>query len=427
MCARRLHGRSCPLSQRDNGSVVAALTAALADAELGVRIEAAASLCELGPDAQDALPDIIRVLRESAGAWKQRRLVATLGNMGPAAKDAVPVLLDLLRRRRDGLLSFAPKEEVALAMIAPDDPEVARTIVSMLNKMSVAMSTREWAPKMGKSIVPLLLAALDDPDESLRANAVLALVASRHREYPTIKRLVELLDDRCWFVRLEAASALGKIGPAAREAVPALVARLQDRGPLVARAAGAALANIGIDPDDETTKARLRSALVLAEPDVRPSVARTLLQAGDKEHAMQALRDSLASEDTEVRLAATYALHEAGDTATDDLRRAMGDTDGRVRVAAAWSLAKADVHCDEALSIIVQTLTDWNADARRAAASALGRLGARAKIALPTLERTMLRDPVVWVADEAAAAIGKIEPERAPPKTRRRDISFGLF
>ena len=50
----------------------------------------------MGPAAQDAVPDLIRVLQDED--WQVEQAAAkALGEVGPAAKDAVPELTRLLR------------------------------------------------------------------------------------------------------------------------------------------------------------------------------------------------------------------------------------------------------------------------------------------------------------------------------------------
>jgi HEAT repeat protein len=59
--------------------------------------------------------------------------------------------------------------------------------------------------------------------------------------------LAEALRDQDAFVRREAANSLGRFGPDAKQAVPALLAAAQDRQPKVRQAASQALKQI--DPD----------------------------------------------------------------------------------------------------------------------------------------------------------------------------------
>lgn len=231
---------------------------------------------------------------------------------------------------------------------------------------------------------------------------VLRLVAQARHPDPKVRaRACERLGDEHWPSSEQVA-----------EVLDALCVALRDDNPKVRSSAATALVpNIG------PASGSGRSAAYLAERKLRPT-------------RMLALAELLGDPNADVRVRAVSALARFGFAlrpAAPALVRALKDTEPHVRVVAAWSLAKADLHSDEALSTIVEALTDWDADARRVAAETLGRLGARAKIAVPTLERTMLRDPVAWVADEAAAAARKIEPDRALPKTRRRGVPFGPF
>ncbi len=63
---------------------------------------------------------------------------------------------------------------------------------------------------------------------------------------PAVSPLIELLQDKKWAVRLEAAIILGRIGPEAKDSVSALTEVLRDDDQRVRRTAAYALANIAL-------------------------------------------------------------------------------------------------------------------------------------------------------------------------------------
>jgi HEAT repeat protein len=105
--------------------------------------------------------------------------------------------------------------------------------------------------------------------------------------------------------------ALGRIGPAAKPAVPQLQRVLFSRDPHEKTVAAWALVNIS--PDPETVKTAiplLAAALTGAErPNVRLEAARTLGKIGkDSATAKEALRIALKDPDESVRQAAEQAM-----------------------------------------------------------------------------------------------------------------------
>lgn len=87
-------------------------------------------------------------------------------------------------------------------------------------------------------------------------------------------RLVATLKESpYWPDRYRAAEDLGKLGTAAREAVPVLVAALKDSEPFVRMAAARALANVGSDEPEPL------AALDAAAKDPRPEVASAAAEA----------------------------------------------------------------------------------------------------------------------------------------------------
>ncbi|MBA4064680.1 MAG: hypothetical protein C0501_13390 [Isosphaera sp.] len=255
----REHGvrlRAATALWKIDGSAAALPAAAglLKDPDPLIRELAAADLgIEFGPDAKAAVPDLVRSLFDPFAAVRWSAAEA-LGRVGPGAADAVGPLLALLDGDEPGPVQSAACEAVGL--IGPADREAAAGV---------------------------LRRKLDHPDALVRAHAALALVlvaedkagekeAARglsHRSYRVritsaetlwrtakdervVPLLVRTLEDAnldgTWGdnERYMAVRALGRVGPAAKAAVPELVKLLAHPDAQLAATAAAALK--AVDP-----------------------------------------------------------------------------------------------------------------------------------------------------------------------------------
>jgi HEAT repeat protein len=146
-----------------DGADVSELTKQMKDKDAQVRRQAAKELSDLGPEAKEALAQLIAGLKDN-DLYVRRFSAKAIGNIGPDASTAIPAL-------RTGAMN--PKET----------REVQEAIVAALGKM-------------GKGSVETLIAAVKD--------------AGKENE-----------------VRRRAIESLGDIGPEAREALVALVEALK--------------------------------------------------------------------------------------------------------------------------------------------------------------------------------------------------------
>ncbi len=195
----------------------------------------------------------------------------------------------------------------------------------------------------------------------------------------------ELLGDVDASSRRTAAKALGRIGPAARNAAPRLIDALWDEDSLVRRSAAEALGRIG--------------------PAAR--------------NAASGLIDALWDEDTLVRQSAAEALGRVGPEKVAKLTELLRDGDRPVRLFAAEALGRAGPAASAAVPQLAKMLGEarWyfaDRKARLAAAEALGRIGPAASAAVPQLAK-MLGEARWYFADRktrlaAAEALGRIGP-----------------
>jgi HEAT repeat protein len=88
------------------------------------------------------------------------------------------------------------------------------------------------------------LGQLNDPDVVKRRQAVRELAARTAEPQRVVGSLTDALRDGSEYVRHDAATALCKFGPDAREALPALTAAMNDQARRVRVAAAAALKKI---------------------------------------------------------------------------------------------------------------------------------------------------------------------------------------
>lgn len=258
-------------------------------------------------DRSAAAPELVAALNDrdpeirAASAW-------ALGALGDAPAPTVPALAGALR----------------------DEQEAVRTAAAEALGSLGARS---------RSAASALFAALDDPRANVRAAAARAL-ARLELTAESIPSLAKALGSPDAYVRAFGAWSLGNLGPAAREAVPALVEALgpDDTATVVA----AALARIG------PAAAEAVPALVadLRGPDSgrRWRAARTLGRIGPTaESAVTELVAALRDPNEAVRAHAARALGRIGPgakPAAADLQRATGDSDPAVRAEARQALER---------------------------------------------------------------------------------------
>jgi HEAT repeat protein len=151
-------------------------------------------LGRIGPDAVAAVPQIIPLV-EDKNERVAKEAILTLAAIGPGAKEAVPALIKALEQSEN---PNGPAAAFALGKIGPDAASAEEALVKQV----------------------------DGKDKALALASAWALVTVKPASEETAKKLVPMLvaslSDATPLVRQGAADALGKLGPAAKEAVPAL-------------------------------------------------------------------------------------------------------------------------------------------------------------------------------------------------------------
>jgi HEAT repeat protein/lysophospholipase L1-like esterase len=361
---------------------VGALLEGLDSADPDLRASAARALGNLGGGAGAAVPALAKALEDpvpdvrSAAAW-------ALGGVGEAGAEAVPALVSLLG------------SETASA------------------RAGAAWALGRMGPKAkAPFVINALIERFDDPDDAVRFRAGDAVLGLNPGPI-ALKPLLASLERTSALGRDAAAEALGGLGPAAREAVPALALALQDPREEVRWRAAWALGRIGGAARPAVP------ALIQAMEDaaIRWHVCDALAGLGpEAAAAVPRLTAALRDESGNVRWRAAQALGAIGPAAVaaaPALVRVVSDTQENVRVAAVRSLALIGAPPAIALPVLRQELSNGDDRARKEAADALGRLGRNAAAALPDLMRA-LEDAKPAVRTRAAHALGRIGPLPLP-------------
>ena len=369
-------------------------------AEDDVRSETTEALGAIGAAAVKPLMDSLKSAepRERAGA------AMSLSLIGTPAKEGAPVIVDLAKKE--------------------SDPQVRIALLGALQKIGVEPA----------DAVSLLVAGIKDDNEQVRHAAINALVLLRAGRELSLTALTVSLKDENAAVRQRAARTLGRMGPAATSAVPALIeaARATPGDSSIANA----LAEIGPDalpavlaalreapaPAAERLLGLLRGfgkpampvlmeALKHAAPPVRAAAAKALGGMGrDGKPALEPLFALAADPEPAVRAAALralVALEANAEKLKPMLDTALRDSAPEVRRAAAAGLARNGGANGLGVAGLVELLDDENPASRRSAIEGLGGMGAAAASALPALVER-LTDPDLQIP--AITAIGKIGP-----------------
>ena len=222
-----------------------ALVAATRDADPKVRDAAAAAVGQMGPDA---VPHLSELLRHD-DKYVRRQAVWALGKLGPLAAPSLPGLVTALGDADPRTASGAAE---ALGRMGPDATDAVPALTEAMRGTNIVLCrlAAKALSQVGRAALPQLLVHLRHRDPFVRGEAALALGWMGPAAATAVFALIEALKagdtgrrlaplvadgsrtpatpvtpavagpaDGC---RVNAALALGRIGPAAAAAVPAL-------------------------------------------------------------------------------------------------------------------------------------------------------------------------------------------------------------
>lgn len=368
----------------------------------------------IGPDAKEAVPAITGVLNEPDEPWQRMEAAITLGKIGPASASAVPQLVKLLDDPEKGVSHAAV---YALAMIGPEAKPAAKQIRSHLDTEDpFQWVVGSWAlakiypenKTIQKTTARFLAVMLTDEDQEVRRAAAQALLNLKPGPAIMLPALENALKDADLPVVEDALTAIAGLG---QDALPVLIHALQhDR---VRMQAAYLIQQLG--PKAAPAASALMEAYQNEQrADVRRELLFTLGHIGPAaQEAMDCAIAGCSSDDEGIRYASMYVLGQLGPQGMrgKDVLKSHLDNEDRYHAAtAAWALAMIDADDPDLISkgvpLFVEALDSQNANVRREAAIALGKLGQPAKSALPALKKaTGDKNPEVAKAAEAAIKI----------------------
>lgn len=207
-------------------------------------------------------------------------------------------------------------------------------------------------------------------------------------------------------VRTSAVNALAEIGPAAKDAVPAVVRALKDSEPGVRRAAVAALAKVGAGDD---AAAALLDALKDKDGDVAVAAGK-MLQNGRKltKEQVPLLADVAKNGPPAARRFAVGVLVGLGAESPDAVTvigRSLTDQDKGVRLEAVRGLGKLGASAWRVAPELGKVARGPNKEVQKAAVLSLGKIGPKAIAAVPDLIALLHNEDL---HDDAARTLVKI-------------------
>ena len=313
-----------------------------------------AVLAELGPAAAPAL---------NRGLWspdKRVRRVSlyTLNRLGADGRAAIPSLVRLLADPDDAI-----RRDSAEVLRAAEAHTAIPALTRALKDRDAGVRwprPRRWLTWVAaeSTILPVVMAELEKDDPDILRTAVFvvrvlgpqASMPSRHSSGLASRDDPELT--------IRVATALAAIGPAAKDAIPALKKRLADdkhRGHEIGLDIAIALWRIARDPDAARI---LREHLAnSARPD---RVAEVLSRIDSGEETIKALTEFLKSEKPEVAIAAAGVLGSKVKEAVPLLGRMLAHKDPNVRARAVVALVRLGPEAKEGIEPLRASMKDDN-------------------------------------------------------------------
>lgn len=261
--AIRLLAKLGPVTAAD----VPVLVAALKDEDPQQRQVALEALEKLGPEAAAAVPALVeRLAKAKEPPALKVLLIRTIAKLGPRAKVSSPTLMNVLKTDADESVRRAAAD--TLGGFGSDAVPELIEVVKEGNEQSQELAFHALA-LVGTPAVGPLVEALRESSQEKRTPLAKALGAIGAPAVPALRKAIK---DSAFLVRMGACEALGCVGPKAVEAVPDLIDALRDDYTNVQRQAGRALEKIGqpavpalVDAVRFSPKMRPRAVMILGQ------------------------------------------------------------------------------------------------------------------------------------------------------------------
>ena len=331
-----------------------ALTEALQDEDSQTRYRAAVALVRIGGDADSAVPVLIEALREPSHSLRSevRWAIWMLGEMGSGAREAVPAMARELanKRGRHLLLLIA-----ALGKIGPEAKEAIPSLRAIMEKrtLRVRYQTAAALAGMGAPVGPLL-PILTDALQSRSPNLASARWTARQALWklgaeaaPAVPGVAEMIRNQSTPGRDLLIDTLARLGPHAKQAIPALQSVLDDPDAKIGALSAAALVLAGADPGPLFP--RLLEVIRSGSKDMQSGAvwaSHALTELGpDAAPVLSAIIEELPKQRGLVLLNLTETLGKIGPSAREAvpvLRGLLKDEDEEVRGAAEKALGRIE-------------------------------------------------------------------------------------
>lgn len=378
------------------------------------RQRALQALGDIGPDAQPAIPAILRAW-QMAPDDESPYFVRTLNRIGPAASSDTAALSNAVECSRKPIRLYALKALSGMGM-------AGRSAVSKVLEATQASdgevqaaaydAVARVADLANLETVRILLRGLRAPDPRARKAAAVGLrrcgtVAHNLALHP----LLECMGDTDPGVTAEVDAALLALGPATEEDLPILEKILEGS------AVNPCVTAAGMAGQMGTLARPLVAKLTKLAETENPLVRRAAVEAlrnlgGEARPALPVLLRATKDREAAVRAGAVSAVINlgGGEGVYPALLHCLGDAQPEVRALAQVGLPKLATPTSADAAGIGAFLTSENPLVRTQAAEAIGRLGPAAKGAVPHLV-TALKDRDFRVRTGAARALAGIGPE----------------
>jgi HEAT repeat protein len=391
--------------------------------------------------SESALPTLIDMLR-SDDAGERQAAMGALALLGKAAAPALPAL-------RDALLTNRSHSRTLVTTLASLGAKGQRTVLEIVNDNTVDLQLRRdvlanlaFRPGLESSTVRQVAKLLTHPDRPIRSLAAMTLASQGAEATPYVRALVEGLADPA-LLRLDdgsghwqrgqthlAAEALSRIGA---KAVPPLIEALQSEG----KRAEAMIALGRMGPAARDAREPLGKLLQDDNPLIALQAAGALLRLGDeRQKPLRLVIAGLRDQDGRVSRLAFDIVYHSGTPGLEermawrvpwlhDLPRERGMAlpaeafppllallgDEQLGSWAAIVLARQKEDAPRLVPRLTKLLRDKDSRVRANAVQVLHDFGAASAAATSELARLLEEDPSAEVQAAALRALASIGPE----------------